>query len=117
MHFDMVILDKQIPIEELTKIAGELYGDMVKAVADVHNGLISIDAELHSDLERFLLENGSRQEDLWGFNIYPEMSGEDFIEFDSLINIRPRQNNRSRYVENAEIRDSIIKIVDKYIAK
>lgn len=78
---------------------------------------ISIDGELHSDLERFLLENGSVQEDLWGFNIYPQMEGEDFIEFDSLINIRPRQNNRSRYVESEEIRERIKGMVNKFIGR
>ena len=113
----MVILDKQISISQLTSIATEVYGDMVKAVADVSKNLLAIDAELHSDLEEILLENGSKQEDLWGFNIYPEMEGEDFIEFDSLINIRPRQNNRSRDVEDGEIRRKIIDIVNKHIAR
>ena len=113
----MIILDKPISVEELKVVADELFGDMVKAVADVRGGLIAIDAELHSDLERLLLENGSNQEDLWGFNIYPEMEGEDFIEFDSLINIRPRQNNRSHYVESEEIRERITGIVCKFIGR
>ena len=113
----MIILDKFISIKDLKVIADELYGDMVKAVADTRNGLVAIDAELHSDLERLLLENGSNQEDLWGFNIYPEMEGDDFIEFDSLINIRPRQNNRSRYVESAEVREKITALLDKFIVR
>ncbi len=113
----MIILEKKISIEELASIAGELYGDMVKAVADVANNKLAIDAELHSDLERILLENGSNQEDLWGLNIYPEMDREDFIEFDSLINIRPRQNNRSRYVESAGIREKIIAIINNFIVR
>lgn len=113
----MIILDKSISIKELKVIADELFGDMVKAVADTRNGLVAIDAELHSDLERLLLENGSNQEDLWGFNIYPAMEGEDFIEFDSLINIRPRQNNRSRYVESAEVREKITALLDKFIVR
>lgn len=113
----MIILIKPISIEELKVIADELYGDMVKAVVDVANNKLAIDAELHSDLEQHLLEEGSDQENLWGINIYPEMEGEDFIEFDSLINIRPRQNNRSRYVESAEVREKISRIVDKYIAR
>lgn len=113
----MIILIKPISIEELKVIADELYGDMVKAVVDVANNKLAIDAELHSDLEQCLLEEGSDQENLWGINIYPEMEGEDFIEFDSLINIRPRQNNRSRYVESAEVREKISRIVDKYIAR
>lgn len=112
----MIILGKPISIEELKVIADELYGDMVKAVVDVANNKLAIDAELHSDLEQRLLEEGSDQENLWGINIYPEMEDKDFIEFDSLINIRPRQNNRSRYVESAEVREKISRIVDKYIA-
>ena len=112
-----MILDKPISIEELKVIADNLYGDMVKAVADVNKNTLAIDAELHSDLERLLLESGSQQEDLWGFNIYPWMEGEDFIEFDSLINIRPRQNNRSRYVESCEIREKIMGIVNKFIRR
>lgn len=113
----MIILDKSISIKELKVIADELFGDIVKAVADTRNGLVAIDAELHSDLERLLLENGSNQEDLWGFNIYPEMEGDDFIEYDSLINIRPRQNNRSRYVESAEVREKITALLDKFIVR
>ncbi len=113
----MIILEKQISIEQLTAISVELFGNMVKAVVDVANNKLAINAELHSDLEQFLLENGSDQENLWGLNIYPEMEGEDFIEFDSLINIRPRQNNRSRYVESAEVRKRIIEIVNNYIVR
>lgn len=111
----MVILEKQISRNELNSIAAELYGDMIKAVADIRNDILAIDAELHSDLESMLLENGSKQEDIWGFNIYPELEGDDFIEFDSLINIRPRQNNRSRYIESEEIREKVIALVNSFI--
>jgi len=62
-----------------------------------------------------LLGEGSLQEALWGINLYPEAEDEDFLEFDSLINIRPRQDNRSRYVENDEIREKIRIIVNKYM--
>lgn len=62
----MIILDKPISVEELKVVADELFGDMVKAVADVRNGLIAIDAELHSNLERLLLENGSNQGENYG---------------------------------------------------
>jgi hypothetical protein len=68
-------------------------------------------------LETLLLEDGSAQEDLWGYNIYPELDGEDFIEFDSLINIRPRQNNFSRDVEDVQIQKAIIDITNKYILR
>jgi len=113
----MIILDKTIGLEELSMLASNYYVDMIKAVADVDKGLLAIDAELHADLEKMLLENGSSQESLWGFNIYPGLEGDDFIEFDSMINIRPRQNNMSRDVENESTRSAILSIVDKYISK
>lgn len=112
-----MILEKQITIEQLTLIASNLYGDMVKAVADIRCGSIAIDGELHSDLERELLESGSNQEDLWGFNLYPGMDDEDYIEFDSLINIRPRQNNMSRNVESEDVRSKISELVERFILR
>lgn len=113
----MIILKEQVTVQYLNELAQNFYGEMIKAVADVDKGLIALDAELHSDLERMLLENGSSQESLWGFNIYPQLDGDDFIEFDSLINIRPRQNNRSRDVENPAIREEILSLVGKFIKK
>ena len=90
----MVILDKPVTREELCKLAENFYGDMIKGVVDVDQELLALDAELHSDLEGLLLRQGSLQESLWGINLYPEVDDEDFLEFDSLINIRPRQGNR-----------------------
>lgn len=113
----MIILKEQVTVQYLNELAKNFYGEMIKAVADVDKGLIALDAELHSDLERMLLENGSSQESLWGFNIYPQLDGDDFVEFDSLINIRPRQNNRSRDVENPAIREEILSLVGKFIKK
>ena len=92
------------------------FGNMVKAVVDIDQGLLAVDAELHSDLEALLLENGSKQKNLWGINFYPEMKGDDFVEFDSMINMRPSQGNRSRGVDSPEIRKKIIEIVSKKVA-
>lgn len=92
-------------------MAGELFGDMVKAVVDIDRELIAVDAELHSDLEALLLQDGSKQKNLWGINLYPEMQGDEFVEFDSMINMRPSQDNRSRGVEDENIRKQILKIV------
>ena len=114
--YDMVILDKPMSREELSKLAENFYGDMIKGVVDVEHELLALDAELHSDLEGMLLQEGSQQEALRGINHYPEADEEDFLEFDSLINIRPRQENRSRDVENEEIRKQIKAIVNKYIS-
>lgn len=111
----MIILDRPVSREELSKLAENFYEDMIKGVVDVGQELLALDAELHSDLEGMLLREGSRQEDLWGINLYPGVEDEDFLEFDSLINIRPRQGNRSRGVENEEIQERIRTIVNKYI--
>ncbi|MCX5642190.1 MAG: DUF5674 family protein [Candidatus Omnitrophica bacterium] len=107
----MKIITKILLPEELKQMAAATFGDLVKAVVDIERKLVAVDAELHSDLEALLLENGSEQKNLWGINLYPEMSGAEFLEFDSLINIRPSQDNRSRGVENEEIREKITEIV------
>jgi hypothetical protein len=101
--------------QELRELSEELFGDMVKAVVDVEKGVMAVGAELHADEEAFLLERSSRQEDLWGINLYADRTLPELLEFDSLINIRPRQNNRSRGVENSEIRERITKIVRKLV--
>lgn len=111
----MRILEDKISKVDLANSETVFDGSMVKAVVDVDRGLVAIDAGLHADLERMLLVNGSNQDDLWGINLWYEDDGEDFVEFDSMINVRPRQNNRSRSVENAELRDKIVKIVDQWI--
>ena len=111
----MQILQQAISISELKELAQNTFGDMIKCVADVRLGLLAMDADLHADLERLLLEVGSAQEDLWGFNLWVEEEGEDFIEFDSLINIRSWQGNPTRGVEDPEVREAIKSIVDKFI--
>ena len=113
----MIILDRTITLDELNSMKDNFFGDMVKGVVDIDRELLSLDAELHCDLEKLLLENDSNQEALWGINLYPDMEGEDFIEFDSMINIRPWQGNRNRYVEDEATREAIIKIVNKFIER
>jgi len=113
----MKILDAQITGDELKRIALDSFGDLVKAVVDVRRRLVAVDAELHSDLEALLIENGSKQHDLWGINFYPDLEGDDFIEFDSMINMRPSQGNLSRGVDDEVVRKEIIKIVTQWIKK
>lgn len=109
------ILRSSIPRDELTSIAEEQFGDMVKAVVDVRRRLMAIGGELHSDEEAQLIDDGSSQQDLWGINLYPREAGEEWIEFDSVINIRPSQGNRSRGVDDPVRRGSIIEIVTTLI--
>lgn len=107
----MKVIADSITKTELKVMAEGLFGNMVKAVVDIEKKLLAVDAELHSDLEALLLEDGSNQKNLWGVNIYPELQGADFVEFDSMINMRPSQNNRSRGVENQGIQKQILEIV------
>jgi hypothetical protein len=111
----IVLVAEPITVLQLRQAGEDLYGDMVKAVVDIKKEVMAVGAELHSDEEAFLLERNSRQEDLWGINLYTERELADMVEFDSMINIRPRQNNRSRGVEDSNIRDSIVRIVNTLI--
>lgn len=113
----MKIIDKEITIQELQKMAQEMFGNMVKAVVDVKKEIMAVDAELHADEEAYLLENGSEQKNLWGINLYPEISGDDFIEFDSMINLRPAQGNRSRGVEDVRTQEKIRSIVGTLVTR
>lgn len=111
----MQIVTEKIAVTELKKMSESFSEGLVKAVVDVQQGIMAVDSELHADLEKFLIENGSYQENIWGINIYPDLEDEDFVEFDSMINIRPRQNNRSRGVEDPSLRKTILNIVGNLI--
>ena len=111
----MIIITKTLLLSELKQMATATFGNLVKAVVDADREIIAVDAELHSDLEALLLEDGSKQKNLWGINLYPEIQGDDFVEFDSMINMRPSQGNRSRGIENEEMRKKILAIITKRI--
>lgn len=100
---------------ELAEMAKRQFGDMVKAVVDVERGIMAVGGELHADEEAVLLEQGSQQRSLWGINLYPAKPPEEWIEFDSMINVRPSQGNRSREVEDPARRDAIVKIVHRLV--
>ncbi len=111
----ILIIDNIITRAKLSEIAKERFGDLVKAVVDIEQRIMAVGGELHADEEAVLLENGSQQQNLWGINFYPDKSGEDFIEFDSMINIRPSQHNRSRNVEDAAMRATIVAVVNQLV--
>lgn len=112
---EIVIIRASVTKADLNEMAKQQFGDMVKAVVDVEQGIMAIGGELHSDEEAMLLEQGSLQRNLWGINIYPERPTSEWIEFDSMINVRPSGGNRSRYVERAEIRDAVTVIVNRLV--
>lgn len=113
----MKIIQDKITLEELKEMSAKMFGNLVKAVVDVEKRIMTIDGELHADEESLMLANGSKQNNLWGINIYPDTSGGDFIEFDSMINLRPAQGNRSRGVEDENTRKQIVEIVNSLIIK
>lgn len=78
-----------ISLDELRRLAAERFGDLVKAVVDLERRIMIVDAELHADQEAELLAGGSRQQDLWGINFYPDLAESDWLELDSMINIQP----------------------------
>jgi hypothetical protein len=111
----IVIISEPISTQRLTEMAAEPFGDMVKAVVDINLRRIALGGGLHSDEETALLEQGSRQADLWGINIFPDQERSEWIEFDSLTNVRPRLGNRSRGVEDSGVQDLICEIVASLI--
>lgn len=111
----ILIVRDRVTRAELTTMAERQFGDMVKAVVDLERGVMAIGGELHSDEESALLEEGARQGNLWGINLYPTRSPAEWIEFDSLINVRPSSGNRSRYVESAAVREAVIAIVHRLV--
>jgi Protein of unknown function (DUF5674) len=109
------IIRGPIPRARLAALAEAQFGDMVKAVVDVERRVMAIGGELHSDEEAALLDDGSAQANLWGINLYPGETGDAWIEFDSMINVRPAQGNRSRTVEDRGLQDRIRRVVGAMI--
>lgn len=107
---------EDISVNELSAMAAKMYGSLVKADVDIAKNIFIVDMGMHADGEAYLLEHGSEQKDLWGINLHPTDYGtDDFIEFDSMINIRPRQGNASKDVLDPEIRKQIISLVHKVV--
>ena len=112
---DIRIIRKKITHQELTEVAQANFGDMVKGVVDIKNKIIALGGELHADAEAVLLENGSLQDDLWGFNIYPDKSEDQRIQYSSLINIRPAQGARSIEIQDQQLKNKMKEIIDSLI--
>jgi hypothetical protein len=113
----MRIVREPISLETLREMAAPQFVDFVKAVVDLGRGLMAIGAELHADEEALLLQEGASQVDLWGINLHPDRPATDLVEFDSMINVRPSRANRSRGVEDPEVRRRIMEIVDRLVRR
>lgn len=106
-------VDEKITVKELSELAERMYGSLVKADVDIARDILIVDMDMHADGEAELLETGSKQEDIWGINLHPDRYGtDDFVEYDSMINIRPRQQNPSRDVVDEVVRQKIRTLVE-----
>ena len=106
-----------ITLEEIRVLAGARFGDMIKGVLDLERGILLLDADLHADQEASLLADGSKQSDLWGINLYPDVAEEDWLEFDSMINLRPSFGNRSRGVDDPVTRVAIAAFIARVVRR
>ena len=113
---EIKIIKSPIAISELKRIAEQRFGDLVKAAVDIEQEIMAIGGELHVDEQILLIEKeNSKHEDVWGINLYPDNFNGDFIQFDSMINLKPALSNRSRWIDDLAVREKIISIVKKLI--
>ena len=114
---DIVIVQSRIARSELDRLVGAYFGDMVKLVVDVRREVVAVGGELHADAEQLLLEQGSRQADLWGANYYPGRGAEGCLEYTALINIRPSQGNPSMEVQDTGTRELVRSLASRLIGE
>ena len=114
----MKVVKEKIEIAELEEMGKNMFGSLVKAMVDIEKEIMAVDAPMHADLLELLIEReNSEPKNLWGINIYPQKTGSDFIEFDSIMNLKPDLGNKTRGIEDEKIREKVILIVEKLIKK
>ncbi len=109
------IITEPITRDEARTVGKKWYQELVKGVVDIEQGILALGGEYHMDANVILIENGSAQDKVWGFNIYPDQNGDDFIGYTSLINIRPALGNRGMLMENEEIRNAMRAVIERLI--
>ena len=97
--------------EQITEMLEEL-DPIIKLAVDISRGVLAGGGIMHADCEAALLEEGSRQEDIWGANWIPATQT---IEFEALINIRPKQANLSMTIKDTSIRSQVESIARKLL--
>jgi len=107
----ILVVTKRLLPAELARFIGAPFPDMVKFVVDVERRIVAVGGQLHADAEALLIDQGSRQESLWGGNYHPELDEEECIEYESLINIRPAAGNPGLDVQDLAIRERIRAVV------
>lgn len=111
-----MIVREHISVDELARLTQRMDGELVKVVVDVRRGIMAVGARFHAELEAELLDDGSQQADVWGINLYPaRYDRAEWLEFDSVINLRPRHGNRSRSVDDPRASREIASIIDRLV--
>jgi hypothetical protein len=113
----LVTADAPVTLDQIRLMAQRHFGELVKGVVDVRRQVMALDADMHADQEAELLTQGSAQGDLWGINLYPDLPETEWLEFDSMINIRPSLGNRSRGVDDSTTREAIAAIVGHLVRR
>ncbi len=108
------ILTRPLNWIQIRKLSEEFFGDMIKAVVDVEEGMVAAGCSLHADAEKLLLKHGSKQKNLWGVNYFPARKKGERLEYTALMNIRPRQGNPSQLVKDPDVRKKIKDIMEEY---
>lgn len=113
----MRIITKPTSLKEIWENRETPFVELLKIVVDIENEILAVDSEMHADLEEILLEQGSRQKEIWGANIYPLRKSDDYIEFTALINIRPAQRNKSMEVLDKNIKQKMDIIIKRLLTR
>ena len=106
-----------VSMDDVRVLARGRFGDMVKGVVDLRRGVLLLDADMHADQEAELLAEGSAQVNLWGINLYPDASESEWLEFESMINLRPSFGNRSRGVDDPATRAAIADLIGRLVRR
>jgi hypothetical protein len=112
---EIKIVEDKINLEDLKRLAQTFYVSMIKGVVDIEKNIVAFGGEYHMDANVLLIENGSKQKDIWGFNLYFDKPRENWIEYTSLVNIRPAVNNLDMEVQDEEIKERMREIINSKI--
>lgn len=117
MLFKYANTNNKISSAELTELLGKPYEKLIKFVVDIDKKEVIFGGEMHADAEAEIIKKGSMQENIWGANIYPLNDNDQQLEYTSLINIRPHQNNLGMEILSSKLRKKINDIIDAVIKK
>ncbi len=108
------VLTEPISLADIRHLAEETYSFMIKGAVDIATHRVAIGGDYHIESCEELVRGGSANEYVWGFNIVFNDGGYD-IEYDSLINIKPAKSNRSRLVEDENVRTAMRKTISSFV--